>query len=92
MTKDEAIKAYLAVNRLSQLYDAYRAMYRAKGWLILKLNKQLAEDRSISSQARVLAQQELVERKSSAHAKDLSFRLRTEQLQPRMAALKAWLP
>lgn len=92
MTKDEAIKTYIAASRLSHLYDAYRAMYRANGWMILKLNKQLSGDEDLSSSARILAQQEFVQRKANAQSLDLGFRLRVEQLQPRLIALKEWQP
>ncbi|MEL7107755.1 MAG: hypothetical protein AAGL99_00695 [Pseudomonadota bacterium] len=92
MTKDEAIKTYIATTRLHQLYDAYRAMYRANGLMILKLSKQLSGDDGVSSQARILAQQDFVQRRADAHAADLSFRLRSEQLNPRVAALKRWQP
>ena len=92
MTKDEAVVAYTAATKLVQLYHAYRAMNRANGLLIGKLNKQLAGDEDVSSAAKLIAQQELVQRKAVAHAADLSFRLRIEQLDPRVQALKAWQP
>lgn len=92
MTKDEAVIAHMAATKLIQLYHAYRAMNRANGLIIGRLNKQLAGDDDVRSAAKLIAQQELVQRKAAAHAADLSFRMRIEQLGPRVQALKAWRP
>lgn len=90
MTRDEATIAYIATKNLRRLYHAYRAMYRANGMMLHKISGQAAQDDSLSLLQKTYAAQVFTERKAYAQQMDLSFRVRLEQLDPRLAELEGW--
>lgn len=92
MTEAEAITAYSAARKLTKLYHAYRATYRANAMMLHKIQGQLSVDTGFGPEARTAIEQGFVQRKSYAQEMDLSFRLRLQQLTPRLAELRAWQP
>ena len=92
MTEDDAITAFIAAQKLTRLYHAYRAMYRGNGMMLHKLQGQVALDDELSAAAKIYAGQNFVARKAYAQKMDQSMRLRHAQLAERLDELKAWQP